>query len=312
MKVYRLTKRKYANDLTGFGAKIVGGRWNSKGRSILYTASTKALALLEILVHLSPTLIPDDYVIVEIDIPDDLLVTNVDASLLPTDRSSYPINSLTQWIGDNWLENNVAIALRVPSAIVTSEYNILINPENSGFERVKINSIKPFEFDSRLISEEKEVVKTDPIIQKRLQQISSFKYDVFISHAYEDKEEVVMPIVREINKYGLRYWYDSEQLKLGDSITKKINSGINESRFLLAVISSTFVNKNWTMTELQTALNMQFSNGTLKVLPILVVKNNDKEYILNNLAFIRDLVYIVWENNAEEIVNVIAERLSAE
>ena len=312
MKVYRLTKRKYANDLTGLGAKLVGGRWNTKGKAILYTASSKSLALLEVLVHLTSTSIPTDFVIVEIDIPDDLLITTVDTNLLPIDWNNYSIDSLTQSIGDNWMDNNVTIALKVPSAIVQSEHNILINPENPGFERIRISSIKSFELDSRLVFEEKEIVKSDPIIQKRLSQISSFKYDVFISHAFEDKEDVVLPIVKEINKYGLRYWYDSEQLKLGDSITKKINRGINESRFLLAILSSTFVNKNWTMTELQTALNMQISSGTLKVLPILVVKNNDKEYILNNLAFIRDLVYIVWNDNAEEIVNVTAERLSSE
>lgn len=92
MKVYRLTKRKYANDLTGQGAKVVGGRWNSKGNSILYTASSVSLALLEVLVHL-PVYSNLDFVIVEIEIPDDLIVSKLDSSILPTNLK-FQINML--------------------------------------------------------------------------------------------------------------------------------------------------------------------------------------------------------------------------
>lgn len=311
MKVYKLTRKKYASDLTGQGAKVVGGRWNSKGRSILYTASSRSLALLEVLVHL-PAYTNLDFVIVEIEIPDDLIITKLDPSILPTNWTDYSTTELTKSIGDNWLGNNVALALQVPNTIVKDEYNYLINPNNPGFERIAIKSVSSIDVDERLVKEEESVVKTDPIIQRRVDQISKFKYDVFISHAFEDNETVVMPIVKEINNYGLRYWYDSEQLKIGDSITRKINSGLNDSRFVLAIISSTFVDKNWTMIELQTALNMQFSSGNTKVLPVLVVKNDDKEYILNKISFIRDLVYVAWEDNPEYITNVILERLSAD
>lgn len=152
----------------------------------------------------------------------------------------------------------------------------------------------------------------DPVIQKRIDQIKQFKYDVFISHAHEDKNKIVLPIVKEINKYGLRYWFDNEQIKIGDSITKKISSGIKNSRFILPIISSKFVDKTWTIIELQTALNMQFSSGLTKVLPILVVQNDDKEYILSKLTLIRDLFYIVWEDNPEYIVSLIIERLAAD
>lgn len=79
MKVYRISKQKFANDLTGLGASIVGGRWNSKGKSILYTASSRALAMLETLVRISNIPVPD-FVIAEIEIPDDLVVTKIDPS----------------------------------------------------------------------------------------------------------------------------------------------------------------------------------------------------------------------------------------
>jgi len=310
MKAYRITRKKYANDLTGYGSQVTGGRWNSKGKSLLYTASSRSLALLEILVHLPSIDIAKDFATVEIDIPDDLLITKIDSSILPQNWNSYSTAELTKSIGDNWLENNLAVALRVPSTIVKDEFNYLINPSNPGFGRVRICAITTTNVDGRLVRDEKIVIKNDPIIQRRVDLISKFKYDVFISHAHEDKESVVIPIVNEINKYGLRYWYDREQLRIGDSIVKKINSGINESRFVLAIISSAFVSKNWTMTEFQTALNMQISSDNLKVLPILVVRNNDKEYILSKISYLRDLVYVIWEDNPGYIANMIAERLN--
>src|SRR5665213_1707879 len=81
MLLYRLTKCSYANDLSGTGARLYGGRWNSEGRSVIYLASNRSLAVLEALVHLPPTDFPDGYCMVTIEVPDDF--AEIDEKLLP-------------------------------------------------------------------------------------------------------------------------------------------------------------------------------------------------------------------------------------
>ncbi len=71
------------------------------------------------------------------------------------------------------------------------------------------------------------------------------QWDAFISHASEDKAEVVLPLATELRKYGLRIWLDNFSLKIGDSLREKIDEGLAESRFGVVILSPAFFSKNW-------------------------------------------------------------------
>lgn len=152
MKVFRICKEKCANDLSGTGAKLVGGRWNSKGIPILYTSESRALAMAEVAVHLPYNLIPNDFVLVTIDIPENLKLEEVLVKNLSKKWNNFPINNSTQNIGNEFVKNNDALVLKVPSAVVAGDFNYLINSNHKDFDKIEIENIIPFIFDNRLFN----------------------------------------------------------------------------------------------------------------------------------------------------------------
>ena len=141
MRAVRLAKRKYA-DLSGSGASLSGGRWNSKGKPMAYTASCGALAVVEYLAHLST--LPSGLMLVIIEIPDTPKMERVTS--LPAD----PVAFLQ--IGDDWLESKSTAVLEVPSVLVPNQKNYLVNPKHPLFEAIQIVDRNPFAFDTRLLS----------------------------------------------------------------------------------------------------------------------------------------------------------------
>ncbi len=152
MKAYRLARQKDANDLSGTGARLNGGRWNSRGKNALYTAQNISLAILEVAVHLDLDLIPNDYCLIEIDIPDKVSIKTISKTKLSPDWDSIPHSDSTQLIGDTFLDQNKYLVLKTPSAIVSQEFNLIINPQHPEFRKVKIKSVTPFNFDDRLFN----------------------------------------------------------------------------------------------------------------------------------------------------------------
>lgn len=151
MKVFRLSKSKFSHDLSGKGAELAGGRWNSKGKAVLYTSQSRALCTAEIAVHTPLGNIPRDYEIVEISIPDSIIsIKEIEISVLPIDWKSIPNSHSSQEIGDKFLSENKFLVFKVPSVVVQGEFNYLINPAHPRFKEVEITSINPFEFDVRL------------------------------------------------------------------------------------------------------------------------------------------------------------------
>lgn len=149
---FRITKAEYASDLSGRGAEKAGGRWNSKGQPVLYSSSSRALAAMELAVHLPFGFLPKNYKIVSIEFPEDFGVFEIDQSELSENWRQYPFPTSTQKIGNLWLKSLSEMAMKVPSVVVEGEFNILINPLHPGFQAVKIIEIKAFEFDLRLFS----------------------------------------------------------------------------------------------------------------------------------------------------------------
>lgn len=149
MILYRLVKYVYADDLSGNGARLYGGRWNSEGRAALYLASSRSLAVLEALAHLSPTNMPDDFCMLAIEASDDVIA--VDEDLLPPDWNEYPEQNALKQMGNQFLQSRKHLLLKVPSALVDDEYNYIMNPLHPLAASVKILQQRPFSFDERLL-----------------------------------------------------------------------------------------------------------------------------------------------------------------
>lgn len=149
MIVYRLSRAKYKDELSGFGASLNGQRWNSKGTEVINTAQTRALANSEVAVHISLGILPKDYHMVEIEIPDSLSIQDIQDSELPKGWNALPAKPDSQKIGDDFVKNNLHPVLKVPSVVVKGEFNFIINPKHSDFSKIKIKSTEPFPFDPR-------------------------------------------------------------------------------------------------------------------------------------------------------------------
>jgi RES domain-containing protein len=148
---WRIVKARHAAQaFDGEGARVGGGRWNSPGTAIVYTSQSAALAALELLVHLgrSSTLLA--YVTIPCTF-DEGLVTRVDRSRLPRKWRSYPAPPELQVIGDEWVRNGTSAVLDVPSAVIETDSNYLLNPRHRDFRAIRVMAPQPFEFDLRLL-----------------------------------------------------------------------------------------------------------------------------------------------------------------
>lgn len=149
MILYRITNAKYAKDFSGIGARLFGGRWNSEGRSAVYLASSRSLAILESLVHIVPTNVPDELLLLTLETPDDYV--EIEPGWLPPDWKDESKSNILQYIGNSFLQRNEHLLLKVPSVIVPEEYNYLMNPLHPKSNKVKIVKSAPFNFDERLL-----------------------------------------------------------------------------------------------------------------------------------------------------------------
>ncbi len=152
MIVYRLAKAKYAHDFSGVGAGKTGGRWNSKGVRIIYTSESRALCATEVAVHMPLGLLPLDFQIITIEIPESVKIFNLPIDSLPVDWRSIPHSNSTQEVGDNFVFENNAAVFRVPSVVVRGDFNYLLNPNHNLFAKIEIIKVEPFVFDSRLFN----------------------------------------------------------------------------------------------------------------------------------------------------------------
>lgn len=151
MIVYRIAKTRHIRDLSGMGARLYGGRWNNKGIAIVYTSENRSLATVEYLVHVPMSLIPGDLSIASIKIPNSIKPKDVSPGDLPNNWRDYPPPPELAEIGAKWALSIDTLLLRVPSAVVENEFNILINPQHPDIKRITISKIEHFRFDTRLL-----------------------------------------------------------------------------------------------------------------------------------------------------------------
>lgn len=148
MIVFRITKSNRASDMSGYGSATHPGRWNKKGTPVLYTGESKEIALLEAIVHIPPMMSPK-LDILTIEIPDDS-ITVLTTKDLPSNWFQYPAPTILSEISQNWIDEGRTIALKVPSSIIHSSNNIILNCQHKNYSSVKITNQKRFYFDTRL------------------------------------------------------------------------------------------------------------------------------------------------------------------
>ncbi len=153
MRVYRIERQKYLPDtLKGLGAALsTGFRWNSLHTRLVYSAESRSLAMLEVLVHLDlREELPSDRQLVVIDIPDDVPILALRLEDLPKNWHAKPPMRQTQLLGDTFVREQKAAILKVPSSIVADEFNYLINPLHPQSGLIKVVESRPLTFDGRL------------------------------------------------------------------------------------------------------------------------------------------------------------------
>lgn len=150
LTVWRLTTLRHAADaFSGEGARLYGGRWNRKGTPLVYTAASRSLAMLEMIVqddHLRAR-----YAMIPAEIPADLRIDSLSIDDLPADWREPGVRDELQALGSAWAAERRGVVLAVPSAVLPAETNYLLNPLHPDFERIGIGGVEELVTDMRLL-----------------------------------------------------------------------------------------------------------------------------------------------------------------
>jgi RES domain-containing protein len=150
MRLWRVCRARFAGAAaSGEGARLFGGRWNSRGVSVVYTSTSLALAVVETFVNLEPNLAPDDYVSIALDVPDSLATERIETKTLLGDWYRGRNEGLRR-LGDEWIRLGGTVGIFVPSAVIRGDWNMLLNPAYADFAKIKFHEPEPFAFDARM------------------------------------------------------------------------------------------------------------------------------------------------------------------
>ena len=150
MVLYRICNCNHAMDVSGTGAKLFGGRWNSVGVPLHYMAANRALAALEVLANKSTMSNTLNLCLTVFEVPENSIEV-LKVNELPKNWRDYPSNANIKKIGDDFVKRQKSLILAVPSAIIADEYNYLMNVQHALAQQIKIIEVKSFEFDERLV-----------------------------------------------------------------------------------------------------------------------------------------------------------------
>jgi RES domain-containing protein len=160
--LWRLAPASHADTaFTGQGAERFGGRWNEAGTAMVYLSETLSLAVLGIVVHLRVQDFRRDFVCFRVDVPDTSLPIPDPSWKPPEDWRAEPPVRATKELGTAWARAGASALLRVPSAVVPSEYNVLLNPRQADFPRLRIHPPERFHLDNRLLPPARDLSRGD-------------------------------------------------------------------------------------------------------------------------------------------------------
>lgn len=150
MTLFRICNSLYSDDLSGTGAKLFGGRWNSRGTEMLYLTEYRSLAAFEMLVHNHFKDFSIPLSLMRIYIPENAPIKELRISRLKTDWIKD--EGYTRFIGDGFIQSGIELLMKVPSAVIREEHNFLVNTAHRDFKKIKIEGVKNFETDKRLFT----------------------------------------------------------------------------------------------------------------------------------------------------------------
>lgn len=151
MIVYRIVDSEYIEGAySGKGAEEFPGRWNYKGIPIVYTSESLSLCALELFVHLNDRGRKGQYVSISATISKSISILSIPLTGLPDDWNSDPPITATRSMGSEWARSKRSAVLKVPSAVVSGEFNYLINPHHPSFSKIVVHSPVPFVYDPRM------------------------------------------------------------------------------------------------------------------------------------------------------------------
>ncbi|AAP85946.1 RES domain-containing protein (plasmid) [Cupriavidus necator H16] len=151
MRIFRIADRRH-EVWNGTGAMLVGGRFNSPGRPVIYGALSFAGAMLEVLVHARIGKVPRHHVLVIGSVPEDVSVERVDVGQLPTGWDTQEDPRAARSFGDRWLAEGRSAVLLVPSVVARGEWNALVNPTHPDAPRIQVSAPEPVQWDDRLFT----------------------------------------------------------------------------------------------------------------------------------------------------------------
>jgi len=151
LTAWRILEAKYKSKaFSGDGARLYGGRWNSRGVAVVYTAGSLALASIEIVVNLPSPKLLEAFIRIPVRF-EPAQVESLPFSRLPKDWQSRPISPATKAIGDMWVKQQRSAVLKVPSVVVPEEFNYLLNPAHPDFNHIEFGRPVVYHFDPRLV-----------------------------------------------------------------------------------------------------------------------------------------------------------------
>ncbi|MFE1803286.1 toll/interleukin-1 receptor domain-containing protein [Streptomyces sp. NPDC059517] len=134
-------------------------------------------------------------------------------------------------------------------------------------------------------------------------------FDVFISHASEDRERIVHPLTQELASRGISFWVDTAEFEWGDDLVRGINDGMSRSTYTLVILTSNFVMKAWPRREFTSALSVEISKDEARVLPLFAGSEEEIEEMRRQLPLIHGKLFVQWQDNAAEVANKLENLL---
>lgn len=149
-KAYRIVRPEFVDTaFDGEGARLYGGRWNEKGTRMVYTSASPSLAAMESFVHMGISAKLIQHVIIEINIPDEIIKV-CNKIMLPEEWNTNIAHEISQEFGTMWIESSESAVLAIPSAVMEMEINYLINPTHPDFSKIVIIQKRDFTYDDRM------------------------------------------------------------------------------------------------------------------------------------------------------------------
>ena len=150
IRAWRLSKARYAGDLTGQGAARDGQRWNQSGQRAVYLGLTPEITVLEVLVHLNGVLIAPLVLSAYVVPAGPGLISEAEPEALPAGWNAIPHGQASAVFGGDWLRDGRQLGLLLPSVVVPQARNLLLNPLHSAMAEVALVHQEPFQLDERL------------------------------------------------------------------------------------------------------------------------------------------------------------------